>query len=503
MDKLPFLLAALALFAGARAVGYVGGWGVARHRVETAWIWFAIAALLYAVFTAVAAVAGRAAVRDASRSYPSALLLPALVALGVVGYLPVFSSGLLSDDYVLLGWAERGDLLPVEWPFVRVIPLLVWRGTSAVFGAIQTPFALHMISVLLHGVNSYLVARLASAFGASAAAAGAAAMLFVVYPTSVEATAWLSAMPDVAVTTCILGVIVASLAIDDTRVVFAVSIALMLAALATKDNAVVMGPLFLVSAPLVPAPYRRRLLILGATAVALTLLYVAWRVTAGLLPPDVTRPFDRLAVKNFITGPWAFLGLPVHISVLTEQRWLWAVWTAWLAMFLMAAGFIWRRDPWVARVTVWSAVWIAVAVVPTFGFFGVNDDLQSTRYIYLATCAWCITLAIHALPSVAPSGAMRVAAVTALVVMIVVLAATRRAHLEHWLQAAARRDVILGMVAALPPECERVYIEGADNVAGAYVFRNGLPEALRRTGASEVALVATPDAALPVCRKSH
>ena len=74
-----------------------------------------------------------------------------------------------------------------------------------------------------------------------------------------------------------------------------------------------------------------------------------------------------------------------------------------------------------------------------------------------------------------------------MVTVVVVLGAAiaTRAHLEAWTAARRERDRILLQLISLPPSCRQVAAGAAtDNVDGAYVFRNGLNEALATLGRS-------------------
>ena len=75
------------------------------------------------------------------------------------------------------------------------------------------------------------------------------------------------------------------------------------------------------------------------------------------------------------------------------------------------------------------------------------------------------------------------AAITAVILLAAGLAT--RAQLEPWRMAGTERDRILLRLISLPASCRRVAATPAtDNVAGAYVFRNGLNEALATLGRS-------------------
>src|SRR5690606_34667973 len=58
-----------------------------------------------------------------------------------------------------------------------------------------------------------------------------------------------------------------------------------------------------------------------------------------------------------------------------------------------------------------------------------------------------------------------------------------RDRVGHWIAAAVQRDAALASAVAAASGCDPVFLDGRpDNVRGAYVFRNGLPEALAARG---------------------
>jgi hypothetical protein len=77
------------------------------------------------------------------------------------------------------------------------------------------------------------------------------------------------------------------------------------------------------------------------------------------------------------------------------------------------------------------------------------------------------------------------------------LAATAaRAHLEPWIAARRERHRILLQLISLPLSCRQAAATPAtDNLSGAYVFRNGLNEALAALGRSYEWVPETPTAA--------
>jgi hypothetical protein len=179
---------------------------------------------------------------------------------------------------------------------------------------------------------------------------------------------------------------------------------------------------------------------------------------------------------------------------------LWTVWTLILSAICALAAFVWRSNPWIARLVLWSAAWILISTLPTYGILSAAPDLQNSRYVYLPAAGWCIALAAH----VAVSGATRWKACAPSAVAafaIAVCALTARAHLEHWSHAALLRDAALAHVNALASTCTRITVTGVpDNYRGAYVFRNGLPEAFARAHPGSSVVTVAADGGEDGCR---
>jgi hypothetical protein len=77
-------------------------------------------------------------------------------------YGPALGLGLLSDDYTLLAMAQSDGLGAGSGWFFRPLPLLLWR---ALFAISHSAVLLHIVNVLLHGLNAFLVGTLGRAMG--------------------------------------------------------------------------------------------------------------------------------------------------------------------------------------------------------------------------------------------------------------------------------------------------------------------------------------------------
>jgi len=124
-----------------------------------------------------------------------------------------------------------------------------------------------------------------------------------------------------------------------------------------------------------------------------------------------------------------------------------------------------------------------VSIAPVYSMFDVSGTLQGSRYVYLAVAGWSILMATLLLPARSRLDLFLVVAACAIGVIGV------RLNLVPWTRAAAMRDEVLSAVErARASGCSDVWIRNVpDSVQGAYVFRNGLAEAIAPTTLSTAA----------------
>jgi hypothetical protein len=126
-------------------------------------------------------------------------------AAAVVLYQRSITIGFLSDDYTLRAMAQSDNLGSTSGWFFRPVPLLLWRGILSV---VDTPVVLHVLNIVLHGVNAFLVAALGFAMGMRCQTALGAAALFLTFPALPEAIVWAAGIQDVLMTTTALAAVV-------------------------------------------------------------------------------------------------------------------------------------------------------------------------------------------------------------------------------------------------------------------------------------------------------
>lgn len=461
------LLGASALYLAVLLYGYIfATGGVRRHHVEAASYIF-VAAAAWTAFTRRRTPAVERAFEPLRQ--PGVAIHAAAVAVALIVYGRTLGLGLFSDDFVLAERALAGGLT-VQDEFVRPVPLVLWRLLLTLTG---TPAALHLLNIVLHGLNAALVFHLGRRAGLTGAGAAIAAGLFVAFPGTVEAVVWPAAVPDLLATSCTLGFLILATHRADSAGMIALA-ALVALGLLSKESAVV--------APVLAAVLwlRRRderevarwraVLV----AVAVCAAYVALRAAFVQLPEDYARPPTRYLLKELVARTYGTLALPWSAEILAGSPALVYLWVLTVvAAAVCYAGRETRRIP--ASTIVRFASAALVSVLPVYSMFFVTANLENSRYLYLASAFW--TLAVAGLvdrPRARWMAAAGAAAVT-------VAAAGVQWHFRPWREAAAMRDRVLvsaGEVIA-SSACPVISFAGApDSVGGAFVFRNGLAEAL-------------------------
>lgn len=448
--------------------------GVARHHVETAG--FILAALLLAtlmVRRSLPPSTSNAAVETSNYRFVWLYLVASFLL-----YLPALDIGLLSDDFALLQTAASGDLLDPNWEFVRPIPLAVWLGLDYLLPTAWTPVGLHVLNVALHGLNASLVAVLASTLGFNRTQPAVAGIAFLVFPLSVEAVVWASAIFDVLLCTAVLTICLLVPGTDRiSRARLCIIAALTLFALGSKETAVAVPALVgIVAIHKHGWSSRATVAIVGVTS-AIVATYVGWRLARGLGTTDFP-PFTGYQAKELLSRPIAALAMPFHSNVRDALRIQVALAVA--AVPLLATLHALHRKPDRSISRIGAIAWVFAAAAPVFTLLHVTPDLQAARYLYIPTVGWALFLGGAFVPLPKRLHATAVVVAGALLVLYVV---SVRMHLEPWEEAGHRRDEILASVAKIASHCPAITVTHLpDNIDGAYLFRNGFPEAVARAG---------------------
>ncbi len=449
--------------------GYLAGvGGVQRHHVESASYILAVIAG-WTAFTRVTPSSAIAAPEDAwwwGR-------LPLFIAAAFVLYGSALGLGLFSDDFVLVERAAGGQWLD-RTGFVRPLPTALWQAILAVGGG---AVSLHAVNILLHGINAALLSRLGERIGLSRGEAVAAGIGFLVFPSSVEAVVWPAAIIDLLATTSALGFVLASER-RPTRAGIAVGAAILLAGLLSKETAVVIPVLACLVWVRWPHVRSTPGLPTLATGVAITIAYTVVRAAIVQIPGGFLQPPTRYLLKEMVARPISTLTLPWSQSVLASSWWL--GYLGAVTFIVLLAFYSWRPQKAIPpSLVVRCVIAVLLSVVPVYSMLSISPDLENGRYVYLPTAFWVIGLA--AMAAGEHGGLGRVARTIAFAAIAVAAVVGVQWHLSPWKEAAAVRDEVLAAALAVEdtsPCAARIFSGAPDSVRGAYVFRNGLAQAV-------------------------
>ncbi len=398
-------------------------------------------------------------------------MLLGFVGLAVALYWPILGTGLLSDDFVLLGHADAGNLGAVSDVFFRPLVLLVWAVMRAV-GLSDLWF--HALNVALHGLVAYLTARVVGGWSPSHWIGLVSGLMVLAMPTAVEPVAWISGGFDlVAVTLMLTGVLIARQPPTlRTNLLLWLTCA---AALLSKETGVVTVPLILVDSAIRrawPVAARRHLAGIAAVAVAYSLVRLVLVDSSYFNLSKYTVQRVLFQTSGGLAHPWPM-----------DARGSIASLVAAAAIVILATLFMFdgaKRD---GRIVAGSASWVLIAAAPVMTMLFIGPNLEASRYLYGSSPAWAGLVVILAFGL--QNRVARTAGILSLGILMAMNAWASRQQMTSWQKAASLRDAIILQLtdAAGIRDCRHIEVmDLPDNVAGAYVFRNGSLEAFRAAG---------------------
>lgn len=444
--------------------------GGPRYRVESAMM-----ALVVVGAIAVALRRDERAVADT----PDRTVPPWWLAVFLVAALALYSRaiglGFLSDDYTLRSMAQSAGLGSGTGWFFRPLPLLLWRGSLAIA---DTPVTLHLFNVLLHGLNAYLVGVLGRAMGVRWETAFAAALLFLTFPALAEAVVWAAGIQDVLMTTMALGVVVLCAREAPGTGRLAAICGVLVLGLASKETAICIP--VLVALCWVTRERVRRDWTMFAAIALVTALYLAIRLPMGIGSDYLGAP-TRYFFKQMIVVAFGALSTPWRAPASSFEQWQAFIAVGVVVVLLVHACVTWRRSDVRLQRDLRLALWVLASIAPVFTLFFVGPTLEGSRYLYLGACAWSLLVA-----DLIDSASERLSAPAqvfraSIAVIVVVFAVSVQREVGVWRQAADLRDRVLTDARATIDRsgcAAAAFTRVPDSVNGAYVFRNGFPEAI-------------------------
>jgi tetratricopeptide (TPR) repeat protein len=277
-------------------------------------------------------------------------------------------------------------------------------------------FGWHLFSIIVHLAVVFLVYRVARRWNLSTEVSMASALLFGVHPVHSESVAWVAALPDPLAALFILS----SLLLYERYyrgqarepVVLGASIALALAAMLSKEVAVVF-PFFLAAREILDR--LREESIAGAIVravrrtapfFAMIVVYLGMRYyVLGFLQKDEPSSAGIPAIQVLITIPSIMIGYarmlfaPFPLAVMYGNKYVLSMsdvrfFGAALAVAAILAVAIWFvRDSPVGRR---ALAFLILFLVPVFNLkaFRAEESLLHDRYLYLPSIGFCILAAM-------------------------------------------------------------------------------------------------------------
>ncbi|MBL7950235.1 MAG: hypothetical protein JNM62_00830 [Flavobacteriales bacterium] len=414
--------------------------------------------------------------------------LPAFIGLAFILFWPTLQWTPFSDDHSAL-WNSGVRGIPWRTGFFRPLSDLTFRIGYLLGG---TEVHVHRsFNVLLHGFNAFLLYVLCRqwSFGTGSSLAG---LLFLVYPFHQESIVWLvgreSALGTLSV---LLGLVLAGSAILPFLRLLLMAVVLVMGGLC-YESALLLFPLALVAAWSGVIPHWTRLRPVIIALGTATIVYVLLRMmTVGLEAGGYfgdLHPRDASALILRIPKAIARLFIPPeHVLAVQAVR----VGSACTAVFLLTALILLvhrrKEDRAIrARFIVWLMFLLMALSISVMG--GVSTmTSESDRFLHLPSVFLCGVAGL--LLSRLKHPFMRWGSFVALVV--VCMWGTSLNH-RNWRTAST---MTMRCIENLPPipENGHLWVSGlpSDN-AGAFIFRNGFPEAMDLNGRNGEGIIVVP-----------
>jgi protein O-mannosyl-transferase len=266
-------------------------------------------------------------------------------------------------------------------------------------------FGYHLVNVLAHALACFLVYRLALAFGLRRSVAALAAVLFAVQPAHVEAVAWISAIPEMMMASCVIASLLLYLQFRERGEIKTITVAalLFLVGLWFKETAMVL-PLLIVfyeaAFGRLGQAFRPRVLIGYGAAFAVYLVSRSVAIS-GLFRADTVIPFrvEMLTWPEVLAFYLRHLLLPIgqsayydHYYVAGFGRAFWLPALALVAALAVVALFV--RYSRHRRLLAFCAAAAAISIVPVMHLrVFLWREVAHDRYLYLPSVFFCVALA--------------------------------------------------------------------------------------------------------------
>lgn len=364
------------------------------------------------------AVVDLPAMRSHARWLTRPASVAAVIAVLLVGvlYADAVSLPLFSDDLVQIPWLETmswRDLWTTPSPYGYYRPLwyTIWRGWGGLVGGLHPP-GLHLLNLIAHAGATWLTGMMAARWlpaeasgGKRAAAAGLAAIFFVVFPFSRQAVAWPGAVYNPIVSGLAAAAVLAYDAGRSQRSRWLMGMALIIAAVAPfiYESGILVGPLLLVVELM--GWWRERWATQTRAPLALAGLFVItlglWRAMRG---EGVTAFGLKMADLGHNTGYLA-QGLIYPLAPGAQQLVGWGGLDPALAVWLVALPamgvLLWAGARKGLDLLLLGAAWFALFALPPLVSMEADWFALAPRFLYMTAGGASLVWAAALVPNVA------------------------------------------------------------------------------------------------------
>ena len=433
--------------------------------------------------------------------------------LAAIAFAPVVGMWFAADDFGHLLYNKQLPFPQALLAFDRnnffyrpLGTIVTWNFEAGLFGTNAMPY--HVISLALHALAAFLVARFAYTVSNSAATGWIAGALFAVYPLTIEPVAWLASQWDLLGTSCVLGAalafavawkrgdwrpyalgfVLASLAVgmkESTLPLPAVLpfVALVIGRQGSSSGAVgaERGSLF---ARLV-GDIRNRSSYVAMIAWALpyalpTIVFAGVRLLGGGKIGGYTNAatdFQHFFWDALVAALKTLL-MPLNGQVFDKT--VTQIMGLLMSIAVLGALFWWGKQR--KRILLLALAWGLIFLIPALNLvaLGNNSANITNRVYYLVMVGWCLGLgSVLSVPLEEwPARQRRWAWGVVVVVLLLFIPITWR-QLEPWTQASRQTKHIVEEIDAMLPPANNNWIDiyshdTPQNYKGAYVFLNGL-----------------------------
>jgi len=292
-------------------------------------------------------------------------------------------------------------------------PLPVWLWSFIVPASGGAAWALHGLSLVLHGVASALCFRLARTLGAHTNGALLVAVAFACSTAQSEAVVWISGVHGVAETTFVLGTALVVLRAEGWRRLVGVGLCAAGALLCKESGALALVVAIVFGLARRPRKARDSVAVacvLGGVAIAYALWRRALALPVASVPPSLDGTLTMVAAlgEALVLPPWPDVCRPLLEAPADALR-------GGAVLGVIVGLVVWRSR---SRANAIAAIGCALAAVALYGPIAAQTGIASDRYLYLPLALVWAAIAT-AIPGIDATwrGKTAIAALAALLVL--------------------------------------------------------------------------------------